>query len=67
VTAGGSTHFRTLGSPTREAVLSVVPAVAVRNSLLFALAATVIAMLVGTSAALAAVGGSRRAGSWTAR
>jgi thiamine transport system permease protein len=55
----GLTHFRTLGSPTREAVLSVVPAVAVRNSLLFALAATVIAMLVGTSAALAAVVGSR--------
>jgi len=55
----GLAHFRTLGAPTREAVMSVVPAVAVRNSLLFALAATVIAMLVGTSAALAAVGGSR--------
>jgi thiamine transport system permease protein len=39
--------------------MSVAPAVAVRNSLLFALAATLIAMVVGTSAALAAVGGSR--------
>jgi thiamine transport system permease protein len=55
----GLTHFRTLGSPTREAVMSIVPAVAVRNSLVFALVATVIAMVVGTTAALAAVGGSR--------
>ena len=55
----GLAHFRSLGAPTREAVMSVAPAVAVRNSLLFALAATLIAMVVGTSAALAAVGGSR--------
>jgi len=55
----GLAHFRTLGAPTREAVMSVAPAVAVRNSLLFAFAATLIAMLVGTTAALAAVSGSR--------
>ena len=55
----GLDHFRSLGSPTREAVMSVAPAVAVRNSLTFAAAATVIAMLVGTTAALAAVQGGR--------
>ena len=55
----GLDHFRSLGSPTREAVMSVAPAVAVRNSLAFAAVATVIAMLVGTTAALAAVQGGR--------
>jgi thiamine transport system permease protein len=55
----GFDHFRSLGTPTREAVLSVAPAVAVRNSLLFAAAATVTAMLIGTLAALAAVSGTR--------
>ena len=55
----GLDHFRSLGSPTREAVMSVAPAVAVRNSLTFAAVATVIAMLVGTTAALAAVQGGR--------
>jgi thiamine transport system permease protein len=55
----GLTHFRSLGQPTREAVLSVAPAVAVRNSLLFAAAATVTAMIIGTLASLAAVSGTR--------
>ncbi len=55
----GLAHFRTLGAPTREAVMSIAPALAVRNSLLFAAAATLIAMLVGTTAALAAVQGGR--------
>ena len=55
----GFAHFRSLGAPTREAVLTVTPALAVRNSLVLAAAATVIAMLVGTTAALAAVGGGR--------
>ena len=55
----GLDHFRSLGSPTREAVMSVAPAVAVRNSLTFAAVATVIAMIVGTTAALAAVQGGR--------
>jgi len=55
----GLAHFRSLSSPTREAVLSVAPSLAIRNSLLFALAATVIAMLIGTLASLAAVSGTR--------
>jgi thiamine transport system permease protein len=55
----GLAHFRSLGAPTREAVLSVAPAVAVRNSLLFASAATITAMIIGTLAALAAVSGTR--------
>jgi len=55
----GLDHYRTLGTPTREAVLSVAPALAVRNSLMLAAAATVIAMVVGTLAALAAVEGGR--------
>jgi len=55
----GLAHFRSLSAPTREAVLSVVPAVAVRNSLLFATAATITAMIVGTLASLAAVSGTR--------
>lgn len=55
----GLDHFLSLGRPTREAVLSVAPAVAVRNSLSIALVATVIAMVVGTAAALAAVDGGR--------
>jgi thiamine transport system permease protein len=57
----GTAHFRTLAAPTREAVLSVVPLVAVRNSLAFAAAATVIALTVGTAAALAAAQGTRTA------
>jgi len=55
----GLGHFRTLGSPTREAVLTIAPSVAVRNSLLFAAAATLTALLVGTLASLAAVSGTR--------
>ena len=55
----GLAHFRSLGAPTREAVLSVAPAAAVRNSLVFAAAATVTAMLIGTLASLAAVSGTR--------
>ena len=55
----GLAHFRSLGSPTREAVMSVAPALALRNSLVLAAIATVIAMIVGTSAALAAVEGGR--------
>jgi thiamine transport system permease protein len=55
----GLDHYRTLGAPTREAVLSVTPALALRNSLLLAAVATVIAMVVGTLAALAAVEGGR--------
>ncbi len=54
----GLAHFRSLGSPTREAVLSVAPSLAIRNSLVFALVATVMAMLVGTLASLAAVSGT---------
>lgn len=57
----GLAHFRSLTAPTREAVLSVTPALAVRNSIVFALTATLIAMLVGTAAAAAAVGQSRLA------
>jgi len=57
----GLAHFRTLGAPTREAVLSVTPMLAVRNSLLFATVATLVALLVGTAAAVAAVGTSRAA------
>lgn len=55
----GFAHYRTLGAPTREAVLSVAPAVAIRNSLTIAAVATLIAMVVGTLAALAAVEGGR--------
>ncbi len=55
----GFAHYRSLGEPTRQAVLSVAPALALRNSLVLAAIATVIAMLVGTAAALAAVEGSR--------
>jgi len=51
----GFDHYRTLGAPTREAVLSVAPALAIRNSLTIAAVATLIAMVVGTLAALAAV------------
>jgi thiamine transport system permease protein len=55
----GFAHFRTLGTPTREAVLTVAPALAMRNSIVLAAAATLIAMVVGTMAALAAVEGGR--------
>lgn len=55
----GLNHYRSLGTATREAVMSVVPAVAVRNSLVFAIAATAIAVSIGTLAALAAVEGGR--------
>ena len=55
----GFDHYRTLGTPTREAVLSVAPALAIRNSLTIAAVATLIAMVVGTLAALAAVEGGR--------
>jgi len=55
----GLAHYRSLGAPTREAVLSVAPALAIRNSLVLAAVATLIAMLVGTTAALAAVEGGR--------
>jgi thiamine transport system permease protein len=55
----GLDHYRALTGTTRETVLAVAPATAVRNSLLFALAATVIALVVGTLASLAAVGGGR--------
>jgi thiamine transport system permease protein len=53
----GLDHYRALTTATRETVLAVAPATAVRNSLVFALAATVIALTVGTLASLAAVGG----------
>ena len=55
----GLDHFRTLGRPTREAVLSVVPAEAVVNSLAIATVATLLALAVGTSAAVTAVSGGR--------
>ena len=55
----GLAHYRSLGEPTREAVLSVAPALAIRNSLVLAALATLVAMLVGTTAALAAVEGGR--------
>jgi len=53
----GLDHYRALTGTTRETVLAVAPAIAVRNSLTFALAATLIALVVGTLASLAAVGG----------
>jgi len=53
----GLDHYRDLTGTTRETVLAVAPAIAVRNSLTFALAATLIAVVVGTLASIAAVGG----------
>jgi thiamine transport system permease protein len=53
----GFDHYWSLSSATRETVMAVAPATAVRNSLGFALAATLIALVVGTLASLAAVGG----------
>jgi thiamine transport system permease protein len=53
----GLDHYRALTGTTRETVLAVAPAIAVRNSLTFALAATLIAVVVGTLASIAAVGG----------
>jgi thiamine transport system permease protein len=50
----GLAHYRGLAGSSRATVMSVVPAVAVRNSLLIALAATGLALLVGGGAALAA-------------
>jgi thiamine transport system permease protein len=56
----GFDHYRSLTAATRGTVMAVAPATAVRNSLGFALAATAIAMVVGTLASLAAVGGGTR-------
>jgi thiamine transport system permease protein len=53
----GLDHYRALSTTARETVLAVAPATAVRNSLLFALVATAIALTAGTLASLAAVGG----------
>jgi len=57
----GLAHYRALAGPSRATVMTVAPAVAVRNSLLIALAATGIALLVGGAAALAAAGPTRLA------
>jgi thiamine transport system permease protein len=56
----GFDHYSSLTAATRGTVMAVAPATAVRNSLGFALAATAIAMVVGTLASLAAVGGGTR-------
>ncbi len=50
----GLDHYRTLFSGARETVLAVAPWQAIRNSLLFAFAATLIALVVGGLASIAA-------------
>jgi thiamine transport system permease protein len=51
----GFTHYRGLFTHTRGTVLAVAPWEAIRNSLLFGAAATVVALVVGGFAAAAAV------------
>jgi thiamine transport system permease protein len=58
----GLDHYRGLFAPSRSTVLAVAPWVAIRNSLVFGLAATVVALLVGGLSATAAVRPGRAAG-----
>jgi thiamine transport system permease protein len=58
----GLDHYRGLFTRTRGTVLAVAPWVAIRNSVLFGLAATVVALLVGGLSATAAVRPGRAAG-----
>jgi thiamine transport system permease protein len=51
----GFDHYRSLFTQTRGTVLAVAPWVAIRNSIVFGLAATVVALVVGGCAAAAAV------------
>jgi thiamine transport system permease protein len=62
-TSGGYAfdHYRSLFTQTRGTVLAVAPWEAIRNSVLFGLAATVVALMVGGSAAAAAVRRGRTA------
>ena len=57
----GLAHYRTLDAPTRTAALAVDPLEALTSSIAIAAAATVLAVLLGLSAALAASGDSRLA------
>jgi thiamine transport system permease protein len=57
----GLDHYRALFTQTRGTVLAVAPWVAIRNSVVFGLAATVVALVVGGSAAAAAVRRGRSA------
>jgi len=56
----GLTHYRALFSATADTILTVPPWLAIRNSITFAVAATVIALIVGGLAATAAVTGHGR-------
>ena len=60
------THYADLASSNRGSVLFVSPLEAVRNSLLFASAATVIALVIGglASLAIAGTGARTRGGRW---
>jgi thiamine transport system permease protein len=62
-TSGGYAldHYHALFTQTRGTVLAVAPWVAIRNSVLFGLAATVVALVVGGCAAAAAVRRGRTA------
>jgi thiamine transport system permease protein len=53
-------HYTALGSSRRGSALFVAPLEAIRNSLLFAGAATVIALFIGVLASLAVAGGGAR-------
>ncbi len=57
----GLANYRTLDAPTRAAVLTVAPLEALANSIAIAAAATVIALVLGLAAAVAAADGSRLA------
>ncbi len=61
-TGYGLAHYRTLFATTAETVLAVPPGVAIRNSVVFALLAAVVALVVGGLAATAAVVGRGRIG-----
>jgi thiamine transport system permease protein len=65
-THGWWSHYTDLASSRRGSALFVAPWEAIRNSLVFATVATVIALVIGTLAALAIAGtGSRaRSGRW---
>ncbi len=56
----GFTHYRALFAATRDTVLAVAPWQAIRNSIGFAIAATIVAVIVGGLAATAAVTGRGR-------
>jgi thiamine transport system permease protein len=57
----GFDHYRSLFTQTRGTVLAVAPWVAIRNSIVFGLAATAVALVVGGCAAAAAVRRGRSA------